>query len=211
MSIPEDYYTWECVIYEILLYVKYGRNETVPNMKYHFCGKYNIHIHKWCRGTKKSCILKVDGEKWSVEPGLALLVRVVWSPHNGGTSSGLARGSGPLRLHGPEGTMDKKELIEYSKSQLKEDPDMASAVAAIRTLLEYLRRDTGATTQGLRENLTRATEIPWHALQRPCGRAVSSSWASAALPPWNTLITPNVRKSWGAGRDFPQETITVEK
>lgn len=46
-------------------------------MKYHFCEKYNIHIHKWCRGEKKSCILKVDGEKWSAEPGLTLLVSVV--------------------------------------------------------------------------------------------------------------------------------------
>ncbi|CAI9155233.1 unnamed protein product [Rangifer tarandus platyrhynchus] len=91
--------------------------------------------------------------------------------------------------------MDNKELIEYSKSQLKEDPDMASAVAAIRTLLEYLRRDARVTTQGLRANRTRATETPWHALQRPCRCAVSSSWASAALPPWNTLITPNVKRS----------------
>lgn len=35
------------------------------------------------------------------------------------------------------------ELIEYFKSQMKEDPDMASAVAAIRTLLEFLKRDKG--------------------------------------------------------------------
>uniref|UniRef100_A0AC11B3F6 Eukaryotic translation initiation factor 2B subunit alpha n=1 Tax=Ovis aries TaxID=9940 RepID=A0AC11B3F6_SHEEP len=54
--------------------------------------------------------------------------------------------------------MDNKELIEYFKSQIKEDPDMASAVAAIRTLLEYLRRDTGETIQGLRANLTSAIE-----------------------------------------------------
>uniref|UniRef100_A0A452EFB0 Translation initiation factor eIF2B subunit alpha n=1 Tax=Capra hircus TaxID=9925 RepID=A0A452EFB0_CAPHI len=60
--------------------------------------------------------------------------------------------------------MDNKELIEYFKSQIKEDPDMASAVAAIQTLLEYLRRDTGETTQGLRANLTRATETQWHGL-----------------------------------------------
>ncbi|XP_058387251.1 translation initiation factor eIF-2B subunit alpha isoform X2 [Diceros bicornis minor] len=39
---------------------------------------------------------------------------------------------------------------------MKEDPDMASAVAAIRTLLEYLKRDKGETLQGLRANLTRA-------------------------------------------------------
>uniref|UniRef100_A0A8C6F972 Translation initiation factor eIF2B subunit alpha n=1 Tax=Monodon monoceros TaxID=40151 RepID=A0A8C6F972_MONMO len=54
--------------------------------------------------------------------------------------------------------MDDKELIEYFKSQMKEDPDMASAVAAIRTLLEYLRRDKGETLQGLRANLTSAIE-----------------------------------------------------
>ncbi|XP_014303746.1 translation initiation factor eIF-2B subunit alpha isoform X2 [Myotis lucifugus] len=54
--------------------------------------------------------------------------------------------------------MDDKELIEYFKSQMKEDPDTASAVAAIRTLLEFLKRDTGETIQGLRANLTRAIE-----------------------------------------------------
>uniref|UniRef100_A0A8C0E2C6 Translation initiation factor eIF2B subunit alpha n=1 Tax=Balaenoptera musculus TaxID=9771 RepID=A0A8C0E2C6_BALMU len=54
--------------------------------------------------------------------------------------------------------MDDKELIEYFKSQVKEDPDMASAVAAIRTLLEYMRRDKGETLQGLRANLTSAIE-----------------------------------------------------
>ncbi|XP_036163257.1 translation initiation factor eIF-2B subunit alpha isoform X3 [Myotis myotis] len=50
------------------------------------------------------------------------------------------------------------EVIEYFKSQMNEDPDMASAVAAIRTLLEFLKRDTGETIQGLRANLTRAIE-----------------------------------------------------
>ncbi|XP_037673027.1 translation initiation factor eIF-2B subunit alpha isoform X1 [Choloepus didactylus] len=54
--------------------------------------------------------------------------------------------------------MDKKELIEYFKSQMKEDPDMASAVAAIQTLLEFLKRDKGETLQGLRANLTSAIE-----------------------------------------------------
>lgn len=92
--------------------------------------------------------------------------------------------------------MDDKELIEYFKSQMKEDPDMASAVAAIRTLLEYLKRDKGETIQGLRANLTSAIETL-------CGvdssvavsSGGSSSCASSALPPWNTLITPNVRRS----------------
>lgn len=40
------------------------------------------------------------------------------------------------------------ELIQYFKSQMKEDPDMASAVAAIRTLLEFLKRDKGEGRRG---------------------------------------------------------------
>ncbi|KAM5237713.1 translation initiation factor eIF2B subunit alpha [Ctenodactylus gundi] len=51
-----------------------------------------------------------------------------------------------------------QKLIEYFKSQMKEDPDVASAVAAIQTLLEYLKRDKGETIQGLRANLTNAIE-----------------------------------------------------
>lgn len=35
------------------------------------------------------------------------------------------------------------ELVEYFRAQMRKDPDMASAVAAIRTLLEFLRRDKG--------------------------------------------------------------------
>ncbi|XP_008687021.1 translation initiation factor eIF-2B subunit alpha [Ursus maritimus] len=54
--------------------------------------------------------------------------------------------------------MDSNELIEYFKSQMKENPDKASAVAAIGTLLEFLKRDQGETIQGLRANLTRAIE-----------------------------------------------------
>lgn len=54
--------------------------------------------------------------------------------------------------------MEKEELIEYFKSQMKGDPNMASAVAAIQTLLEFLKRDKGETIQGLRANLTSAIE-----------------------------------------------------
>ncbi|KAM7149565.1 LOW QUALITY PROTEIN: translation initiation factor eIF2B subunit alpha-like [Molossus nigricans] len=54
--------------------------------------------------------------------------------------------------------MKDKEFIKYFKSQMKKDPDMASAVAAIQTLLEFLKRDKGETIQGLRANLTRAIE-----------------------------------------------------
>lgn len=35
------------------------------------------------------------------------------------------------------------ELVEYFRGQLRKDPDTASAVAAIRTLLEFLKRDKG--------------------------------------------------------------------
>ncbi|XP_077593940.1 translation initiation factor eIF2B subunit alpha [Stigmatopora nigra] len=54
--------------------------------------------------------------------------------------------------------MNEEELLEYFRSQLKQDPDVASAVAAIRTLLEFLKRDEGETLLGLRENLTWATK-----------------------------------------------------
>ncbi|TNN27978.1 Translation initiation factor eIF-2B subunit alpha [Liparis tanakae] len=39
------------------------------------------------------------------------------------------------------------ELVEYFRAQMRTDPDMASAVAAIRTLLAFLRRDTGRSAR----------------------------------------------------------------
>ncbi|XP_041079561.1 translation initiation factor eIF-2B subunit alpha [Polyodon spathula] len=54
--------------------------------------------------------------------------------------------------------MDDKELVEYFRSQMRENTDVASAVAAIRTLLEFLKRDKGETILGLRENLTKAID-----------------------------------------------------
>ncbi|KAM4532511.1 translation initiation factor eIF2B subunit alpha isoform 1-T1 [Fundulus diaphanus] len=53
--------------------------------------------------------------------------------------------------------MNEEELVEYFRAQVGKDPDMASAVAAIRTLLEFLKRDKGETILGLRESLTWAT------------------------------------------------------
>ncbi|MBN3276294.1 EI2BA factor, partial [Polyodon spathula] len=50
------------------------------------------------------------------------------------------------------------ELVEYFRSQMRENTDVASAVAAIRTLLEFLKRDKGETILGLRENLTKAID-----------------------------------------------------
>ncbi|KAH1180557.1 hypothetical protein KIL84_009393 [Mauremys mutica] len=54
--------------------------------------------------------------------------------------------------------MTEAELIEAFKAQMREDPDVASAVAAIRALLEFLKRDKGETIQGLRANLKNAIE-----------------------------------------------------
>uniref|UniRef100_A0A8C5P904 Translation initiation factor eIF2B subunit alpha n=1 Tax=Leptobrachium leishanense TaxID=445787 RepID=A0A8C5P904_9ANUR len=45
--------------------------------------------------------------------------------------------------------MNEEEVLAYFKSQLSEDANVATAVAAIRTLLEFLKRDTGGTMQGL--------------------------------------------------------------
>nr|ACO08996.1 Translation initiation factor eIF-2B subunit alpha [Osmerus mordax] len=64
--------------------------------------------------------------------------------------------------------MNEAELVEYFRTQMRTDPDMASAVAAIRTLLEFLKRDKGETIQGLRESLKGATD---------CLTAVDSSVA----------------------------------
>ncbi|XP_068562528.1 translation initiation factor eIF2B subunit alpha isoform X1 [Cebidichthys violaceus] len=54
--------------------------------------------------------------------------------------------------------MNEEELVEYFRAQMRTDPDMPSAVAAIRTLLEFLKRDKGETILGLRESLTSATD-----------------------------------------------------
>uniref|UniRef100_A0AAY5L7V6 Translation initiation factor eIF2B subunit alpha n=1 Tax=Esox lucius TaxID=8010 RepID=A0AAY5L7V6_ESOLU len=51
--------------------------------------------------------------------------------------------------------MDEDELVEYFRTQMRQDPEVPSAVAAIRTLLEFLKRDQSETILGLRENLTR--------------------------------------------------------
>lgn len=52
--------------------------------------------------------------------------------------------------------MEERELVEYFRAQIREDPDVASAVAAIRSLLEFLKRDQSETILGLRENMTKA-------------------------------------------------------
>ncbi|XP_078454565.1 translation initiation factor eIF2B subunit alpha isoform X2 [Lampetra planeri] len=49
--------------------------------------------------------------------------------------------------------MDDKGVVAFFKGQIEQDPDNPSAVAAIRTLIHFLKRDTGETLQGLRESL----------------------------------------------------------
>uniref|UniRef100_A0A3P8ZDB1 Translation initiation factor eIF2B subunit alpha n=1 Tax=Esox lucius TaxID=8010 RepID=A0A3P8ZDB1_ESOLU len=51
--------------------------------------------------------------------------------------------------------LDTGPLVEYFRTQMRQDPEVPSAVAAIRTLLEFLKRDQSETILGLRENLTR--------------------------------------------------------
>ncbi|XP_061459453.1 translation initiation factor eIF-2B subunit alpha [Rhineura floridana] len=55
--------------------------------------------------------------------------------------------------------MNEEELVEAFKTRMRQDPDVASAVAAIHALLEFLKRDKGETVQGLRANLKHAIEI----------------------------------------------------
>ncbi|NXF67045.1 EI2BA factor, partial [Ciccaba nigrolineata] len=49
-------------------------------------------------------------------------------------------------------------LIETFRAQLRDDPDVASAVAAIRALLGFLKQDRGETIQGLRSSLLAAID-----------------------------------------------------
>ncbi|NXX44257.1 EI2BA factor, partial [Tricholaema leucomelas] len=50
------------------------------------------------------------------------------------------------------------DLIETFRVQLRDDPDVASAVAAIRALLGFLKQDRGETIQGLRSSLRAAID-----------------------------------------------------
>ncbi|NWT09420.1 EI2BA factor, partial [Vireo altiloquus] len=50
------------------------------------------------------------------------------------------------------------DLIETFRAQLRNDPDVASAVAAIRALLDFLKQDRGETIQGLRNSLRHAID-----------------------------------------------------
>ncbi|NWW18143.1 EI2BA factor, partial [Falcunculus frontatus] len=58
----------------------------------------------------------------------------------------------------PDAPRCLSDLIETFKAQLRDDPDVASAVAAIRALLGFLKQDRGETIQGLRNSLRDAID-----------------------------------------------------
>ncbi|NXS21207.1 EI2BA factor, partial [Mystacornis crossleyi] len=58
----------------------------------------------------------------------------------------------------PDDTRCLSDLIETFRAQLRDDPDVASAVAAIRALLGFLKQDRGETIQGLRNSLRDAID-----------------------------------------------------
>ncbi|XP_031448524.1 translation initiation factor eIF-2B subunit alpha [Phasianus colchicus] len=64
----------------------------------------------------------------------------------------------PLGAGSAGAAMSTEDLIETFRAQLRDDPDVASAVAAIRALLGFLRQDRGETIQGLRSSLRDAID-----------------------------------------------------
>ncbi|NXY58071.1 EI2BA factor, partial [Callaeas wilsoni] len=58
----------------------------------------------------------------------------------------------------PDAPRCLSDLIETFRAQLRDDPDVASAVAAIRALLGFLKQDRGETIQGLRNSLRDAID-----------------------------------------------------
>ncbi|NWZ81447.1 EI2BA factor, partial [Poecile atricapillus] len=58
----------------------------------------------------------------------------------------------------PDAPRCLSDLIETFRAQLRNDPDVASAVAAIRALLGFLKQDRGETIQGLRNSLRDAID-----------------------------------------------------
>ncbi|NWW10515.1 EI2BA factor, partial [Oreocharis arfaki] len=58
----------------------------------------------------------------------------------------------------PDAPCCLSDLIDTFRAQLRDDPDVASAVAAIRALLGFLKQDRGETIQGLRNSLRDAID-----------------------------------------------------
>ncbi|KAJ8287162.1 hypothetical protein GJAV_G00048330 [Gymnothorax javanicus] len=111
--------------------------------------------------------------------------------------------------------MNEDELVEYFRAQMRQDPDVASAVAAIRTLLEFLKRDKGETIQGLRENLTQAID---RLTGVDSSVAVSSGgelflvhqpprlWSTIALPTTTTSVRSKMRDA-GLYEKFHEDAV----
>ncbi|XP_077972151.1 translation initiation factor eIF2B subunit alpha-like [Styela clava] len=55
--------------------------------------------------------------------------------------------------------MNDEEISEYFLSELRNSTQSSPAVAAIKTLIEYLRKDHAETLSGLRDNLKSAIEV----------------------------------------------------
>lgn len=98
----------------------------------------------------------------------------------------------------PEGITDNRELTEYFKSQMKEDPGMASAVVA--RVLEARQRGDNAGPE--RESHQSHRNLVWPGLLVAVSWGLEGTGASSALPPWNTLISPNVKWSWLSKESF---------
>lgn len=54
--------------------------------------------------------------------------------------------------------MQEKEVQQYLARILRENEDMSAGIAAIRTLMEIIRKSTSGTVQGLKEDLKMAIE-----------------------------------------------------
>lgn len=88
-----------------------------------------------------------DGERVRINPGFPagppppLLHSHCAGPSSAAKLSGFRPAPGVLTCS----PSSSAELIDNFKSQMKANPDTASAVAAIRTLLEFLKRDKGTS------------------------------------------------------------------
>lgn len=129
--------------------------------------------------------------------------------NGGGDGHGREAGQGRA---GPDVPLCLSDLIETFRAQLRDDPDVASAVAAIRALLGFLKQDRGgpgsppeprlapgraltevcASPQGKPSRAcgtacgTPSTPCRGWTRRWPCPPAGSCSCASSASRPWST-------------------------
>ncbi|XP_067133280.1 translation initiation factor eIF2B subunit alpha [Centruroides vittatus] len=55
--------------------------------------------------------------------------------------------------------MDDESILNYFNEILQTDPSSSAAIAALKTLMEFMERDSSETLLGLRENLLKAIEV----------------------------------------------------